>query len=152
MFKYILFGILGGFFSLWGYIGAAIVSNDAGQTMALLLLLAYAGVIIFLIPKVWEDQGKDYSYVLILPMFIVIAIYTIHAAVSYGFLRWNPDSEAFTAECSKTEIKYIKTPTMPVHSIAYDWDSEEAPSFFDCSIGLTLYFTKTSAVISATPQ
>ena len=97
--------------------------------MALLLFLAYAGVIVFLVAKVSEDEGKDYAYVLILPMFIVLGMHTIYAAVNYSFLRWTPDAEVFTAECSKTEVKYIKSPTKPVRSIAYDWDSEEAPSF-----------------------
>ncbi len=45
-----------------------------------------------------------------------------------------PDYEAFTVECSKTEVKYIKSPTTPVHSIAYDWDSAEAPSFIEYQI------------------
>ena len=76
--------------------------------MALLLFLAYAGVIVFLVAKVSEDEGKDYAYVLILPMFIVLGMHTIYAAVNYSFLRWTPDAEVFTAECSKTEVKYIK--------------------------------------------
>jgi hypothetical protein len=129
VFKYIGCAILGGFFSLWGYVGAAIVGHEAGQTMTLLLLIAYAGVIIFLIAKVSEDEGKDYAYVLVLPMFIVLGMHTMYAAFSYSLLRWTPDTEVFTAECRKTEVKYIKLPTMPVHSIAYDWDSEEVPPF-----------------------
>jgi hypothetical protein len=126
MFKYILFGILGGFFSLWGYVGAAIVGHEAAQTEALLLSLAYVGVICFLI---FKDKPEEFAYVLVLPMFIVIGMHTIYAAVGYSILRWTPDTEVFTAECSKTEVKYIKSPSMPVRSIAYDWDSEEVPSF-----------------------
>ena len=126
MFKYIGYAILGGFFSLWGYIGAAIVGHEAGQTEALLLSIAYVGVICFLI---FNEKPEKFTYVLVLPMFIVVGMHTIYAAVSYGFLKWTPDSEIFTVECSKTEVKYIKPPTKPVHSIAYDWDSEDAPSF-----------------------
>ena len=48
MLKYIGFAILGGFFSLWGYVGAAIVGHEAGQSVALLLSLSYIGIICFL--------------------------------------------------------------------------------------------------------
>ncbi len=85
MFKYILFGILSGFFSLWGYVGAAIVGHEAGQTMALLLTLAYVGVICFLI---FKDKPEDFAYVLILPMFIVIGMHIIYSTVSYSIWRW----------------------------------------------------------------
>lgn len=126
MFKYIGYAILGGFFSLLGYVGAAIVGHEAGQIEAFLLSIAYVGVTCFLI---FNEKPEKFAYVLVLPMFIVVGMHTIYAAVSYGFLKWTPDSEIFKAECSKTEVKYIKPPTMPVHSIAYDWDSEVAPSF-----------------------
>ena len=111
---------------MWGYVGAAIVGHEAAQTEALLLSLAYVGVICFLI---FKDKPEEFAYVLILPMFIVIGMHTIYAAVGYSILRWTPDTEVFTAECSRTEVKYIKLPNMPVRSIAYDWDSEEVPSF-----------------------
>ena len=126
MLKYIGYAILGGFFSLWGYVGAAIVGHEAAQTEAMLLSLAYVGVICFLL---FKDNSEEFAYVLVLPMFIVVGMHTVYAAVGYSILRWTPDTEVFTAECSKTEVKYIKPPTKPVHSIAYDWDSEDAPSF-----------------------
>ena len=116
---------------MWGYVGAAIVGHEAAQTQALLLVIAYASIIFFLISL---NKPEQFAFVLALPMFVVIGMHTIYAAFSYSILRWTPDSEAFTAECSKAEVKYIKPPTLPVHSIAYDWDSREAPSFIGYKI------------------
>jgi len=131
MFKYFLFGILGAIFAIVDYAGSAIVGQHAGKIESLLLVLAYVGVICFLLSK---DNPEKFAYVLILPAFIALGLNIIYVFVSYGFLTLTPDSKVFTDECSKTEVKYIKLPTKPVHSIAYDWDSEEAPSFINYQI------------------
>jgi hypothetical protein len=131
MSKYIGYAILGGFLSLWGYIGAAIVGNEAGQTMALLLSLAYFGVISFL---VFNEKPEKYAYVLVLPMIMVAGLHTIYAIVGSSFSFLTTDSVAFTNECKATEVKYIKLPTKPVRSIAYDWDSKAAPTFIGYEI------------------
>jgi len=140
MLKYIGFAILGGFFSLWGYVGASIVGHEAGQTMALLLSLAYAGVIGFLI---FKDKPDEFAYVLVLPAFIVFGIHTIFAIISNSISIFTSDSDAFTNECKAAEMKYIKLPTMPVRSIAYDWDSKDAPSFVNYQ---TVYGTRISGL------
>ena len=116
---------------MWGYVGAAFVGHEAAQTQALLLVIAYVGIICFLLSL---DKPNEFAYVLVLPMFIVIGMHIIYSTVSYSIWRWTPDYEAFTTECSKAEVKYIKSPTLPVHSIAYDWDSEEAPIFVDYEV------------------
>ena len=59
-------------------------------------------------------------------------LYTQLLVIVFFFLA--ADSEAFTNECKATEVKYIKLPTMPVRSIAYDWDSNAEPSFLSYEI------------------
>ena len=82
MLKYIGFAILGVFFSLWGYVGAAIVGHEAGQSMALLLSLAYIGVICFLI---FNEKPEKYAYFLVFPMIMVAGIHAIYAIVGNSF-------------------------------------------------------------------
>ena len=60
-------------------------------------------------------------------------LYTQLLVIVFPFLA--ADSEAFTNECKITEVKYIKLPTMPVRSIAYDWDSNAEPSFLNYENG-----------------
>ena len=82
MLKYIGFAILGGFFSLWGYVGAAIVGREAGQSMALLLSLAYIGVICF---HIFNEKPEKYAYILVLPTIIVAGILAIYVILGNSF-------------------------------------------------------------------
>ena len=134
MFKYIGYAILGGILSWLVWFGSLITGHETTEADVWLLFLAYLGVIFFLLYRLTQDRGHEFAFVLVLPIFMVLGLYTIIEVFNYGFLRWTPDSKAFTVECSKVEVKYIKPPTLPVHSIAYDWDTTEAPSFVDYKI------------------
>ena len=79
MTKYIVYAILGGFFSVWSYVGSAIVGHKQGQTTLMMLAITYCVVICFL---VFKEKPEKYAYVLALPPFIVGGIYYIYTTIN----------------------------------------------------------------------
>ena len=135
MFRYIGFASFGILLSVLGLVGSAVGGGQQYLVLSGLLFLTYVGVISFLVKKSEQGLGQQYAYLLTFPMLFVVVMHVIFLVVSHIFSILIPDSEAFTVECNKTEVKYIKPPTKPVRSIAYDWDSEVVPSFITYTNG-----------------
>jgi hypothetical protein len=126
---YIVATLVGLMFSYMGVIFAMLGGPQSAYLVGALLLLAYAGVIFFLIRKDRAGKGLQFAYVLALPMILVTVMGQIFVLGKYGLSLLMPDSEPFIAECQATGVKFEKLPSSPVRSIAYDWDGKYHPPF-----------------------
>ncbi len=128
-FAYSASAALGLLFSYFG-LGLATVSGpETVHLVGALLLLAYAGVIVFVIRQAKAGKGPGASVVLILPMFLVIGVLWVFQIGQYAFSLLILDSGIFDSECKSTGAQYYKLPTSPVGSIAKDWDGKYYPPF-----------------------
>lgn len=126
---YIVATLIGLMFSYMGFVFAILGGAQFAYLVCALLLLAYAGVIIFLIRKDRAGNGLRFAFVLALPMILVTVVLQFFALGKHGLSLLMPDSEPFIAECKATGVKFDKLPSFPVHSIAYDWDGKYHPPF-----------------------
>lgn len=126
---YIVATLIGLMFSYMGFIFAMLAGPQSAYLVGALLLVAYAGVIFFLVRKDRDGKGLQFAFVLALPMLLVTVVLQIFALGSYGISLLMPDSEPFIAECKATGVKFEKLPSSPVRSIAYDWDGKYHPPF-----------------------
>lgn len=126
--------VLGLFFSFMGLMYAITGGVKAAYLIGGLLLLAYAGAISYVIKKAKEGEGSESAYVLMLPMFMVSAMQIVYSIGSYSVSYTLPDSEAFSSECATAGVQYLKPPTLPVHSIAYVYETKHEPHFTSYSV------------------
>ena len=119
--------ILGLLFSYMGLVFAMV--GGGAYIVGILLLLAYAGVLFYVIKRSKAGKGPQSAFALVLPMFLVTGVLQLFQLGSYGLSLLRPDSEAFISECKATGAQYLKRPVSPVRSIAYDWDTKYPPPF-----------------------
>lgn len=125
---------------LFSYMGLVFAITGGLQTAYLvgaLLLLAYAGVIFYVVRQARGGKGPRAAFALVLPMFLVTGALQVFQLGKYAFSLVVPDSEAFLAECKSSGAKYFKRPIAPVRSIAYDWNTKSNPPFnrFEIQLG-----------------
>ena len=126
-FWYFAAGVLGLLFSYVGLVFAMVGGRQAAYVMGALLLLAYVGVIVYVIRK--ERTGKHSPFALVLPMFLVAVVLQAFLAGKYALSFLTPDSETFISECKSAGATFTKLPASPVRSIAYDWNTTYSPPF-----------------------
>lgn len=126
---YFVATIIGLVFSYMGFVFAMLGGSQGAYLVGTLLLLAYAGVIFFLIRKDRAGKGPQFAFVLALPMVLVTIVLQVFVLGQYGLSLLMPDPEPFVAECKNMGVKLEKLPSSPVRSIAYDWDGKYQPPF-----------------------
>ena len=134
-FAYFAAAVLGLMFSYVGLVFAMIGGRQVAYIMGALLLLAYAGVIAYVVRK--EKAGKHSPFALLLPMFLVAGVLQAFLIGKYALSFLIPDSEPFISECRTAGATFTKLPASPVRSIAYDWNTRYSPPFnrFDVRFG-----------------
>lgn len=120
---------LGLLFSYMGFIFAMTDGKDGAYLIGGLLFLTYVGVISYVVKKSKEEKGPESAYLLMLPMFMVSAMQIVYSIGSYSVSYILPDSEEFSFECATAGAQYLKPPTLPVHSIAYVYETKYGPHF-----------------------
>ncbi len=127
IFAYAAAAVLGLMFSYVGLVFAMVGGREAAYIMGALLLLAYAGVILYVVRK--ARAGKHSPFALVLPMFLVAVVLQAFLVGKYAFSFLVPDSGPFISECKTTGATFTKLPASPVRSIAYDWNTRYSPPF-----------------------
>lgn len=117
---------------LISYVGMYLAYASAPEhfvAMLGLLSLTYIAVIVYVGKKAVEAEGKNYSILLVTPFFLFVGVLQVFsvAATSLGLL--SPNSTAFDEACKDVGPKYFKKPSMPVRSVAFDWDGEALPEY-----------------------
>lgn len=92
-----------------------------------LLSLIYIAVIVFVGKKTVKAEGKNYSILLITPFFLFTAILQVFSVAGSSLGLLSPNSTAFDEACKDVGTQYFKKPSMPVRSVAFDWDGEDRP-------------------------
>lgn len=121
--------VLGLLFSYLGIVFAMVGGIQSAYIIGALLVLAYGGVIFYVVKKAKVGKGPQSAFALALPMFLVTGALQLFQLGKYGLSLVSPDSETFLSECKGTGAEYIRRPAMPVRSIAYNWDTKHSPPF-----------------------
>lgn len=132
---YLVTGGIGIFLSYVGIVFAALGGLQFAYLIGGLLLAAHIGAFIFVYRKAKQGRGPEVAVVLVLPLPLVMGA-TYLFTVGQEALRFlEPEPAEFTAACQTAGAKFYKLPALPVHSIAYDWDSKTAPPYSSFSLG-----------------
>lgn len=99
-----------------------------------LLSLIYIAVIVFVGKKTVEAEGKNYSILLITPFFLFTAILQVFSVAGSSLGLLSPNSTAFDEACKDVGPQYFKKPSMPVRSVAFDWDGDDPPEYNHYSV------------------
>jgi hypothetical protein len=101
-----------------------------GYIFGVCLVGAHIWAFIFSGKKANQGDYGTACAILISPMFIVTGIFSIVEVVkSVGLSISSMSSTAYTDECKTAGVQYIKLPSQPAHSIAYEWDQLARPEF-----------------------
>ncbi len=126
---YLLAGSIGAFLSFVGLVFAATGGLKFAMTIAALLLAAHVASIIYVVKGSNPENKKWRAIALVMPLPIVYVLMSIFHLGNFAYTTAKPDSEAFLLACKAAGPKYERSPTEPVHSIAFDWDAKISPTF-----------------------
>lgn len=82
---YIVATLVGLMFSYMGFIFAMLAGPQSAYLIGALLLVAYAGVVFFLVRKDRDGKGLQFAFVLALPMLLVTVVLQVFALGSYAY-------------------------------------------------------------------
>ncbi len=133
-FAYAGYTALGFLFTFMGLVFAMTGNADTLYLTVGPLLLAYAGAVFYVIKKAKIGKGSQSAFVLALPMPLVSLIHVVFLVGSHAVSFIVPDSQAFSSECQTAGAKFFKSPTSPVHSIAYFRETKYAPPFTEFKV------------------
>ncbi len=137
---YILCIAIGLAFSYIGIVFAMLGGGEFIYIVCILLVATYSIVIFFVINRVRANKNHLSALALITPMFLVFIMVQAYRFGGGLFLLALPDSPSFSKGCETTGPQYIKSPTSPVHSIAYDWN-KYAPNINKFHVKFSSYLT-----------
>lgn len=118
---YIVATLAGLFLSYVGVVFAMLSGRQFAYIIGGLLAVAHIGTFVFVRRKAIQGKGREFAFVLALPIFIVLAAVQVFVLGRYVLLHAWPDSPEFTAECQTAGARYFKLPASPARSIAYEW-------------------------------
>jgi hypothetical protein len=82
-------------------------------------------------------KGAESAYLLALPMFMVTGLMIVAQLGVYAYSQVAPDSDAFTSDCKMTGVEFVRPPTLPARSIAYEWNGKIRPPFIQLKVSGT---------------
>ncbi len=99
-----------------------------------LLVAAHIGSFFYVRRKAIQGKGHQAAIVLVLPLPLVMGVLYVFEVGKYGISLLERESPAFTSACQTAGPTYYKLPALPVHSIAYDWETKAAPTYNEYSL------------------
>lgn len=116
---YVIATLAGLFLSYVGVVFAMLSGRQFAYIIGGLLAAAHIGTFVFVRRKAIQGKGREYAFVLALPIFIVLAAAQVFVLGRYVLLHAWPDSPEFTAECQNERIANDCRPALlrPVDSI-----------------------------------
>lgn len=126
---YLATGLLGLLFSYVGFVFAMTGGRESARIIGVLLVIAHCCVILFSIHRARQGKEAQAATALLAPMFLVSAAQMIFHAGVRGAAMLAADPPGFAAACQSAGPRYDSLPVTPVRSIAYDWNTDQAPTF-----------------------
>lgn len=131
---YVAYTAIGLLFSFMGLAFAMTGGTDGLYITGGSLLLAYAWAIYYVVKKEKAGEGARSAFVLALPMPLVSVMQVVYMIGSSAVAFVIPNSETFSSECETAGAQFMKSPALPVHSIAYYYDAKHPPHFTSLSV------------------
>lgn len=126
---YIFAAAIGIFLPYVGTVFALLSGREFATLVGGLLVAAHVGTVVFVFNRARQGRGPQVAFVLAMPLplvMVAMCLYLIGHEVLILFEREPPE---FSTACQTAGAKYYKLPDAPVHSVAYDWNSESAPTY-----------------------
>ena len=132
---YIVAAAIGLVLSCLSLVFALLSGPEFASLILGLLVAAHIGSCVYVRRKAMQGKGRRAAIVLVLPLPVVMSVLYVFSvgsqAISSLFER---ESSTFASACQTAGAKFYKSPALPVHSIAYDWQSRTAPIYNDYSL------------------
>jgi hypothetical protein len=131
---YIVAAAIGLLLSFMGIVFAVLSGPQFAFLIGGLLVAAHIGSFFYVRRKAMQGKGRQAAIVLALPLPLVMSVLYIFTVGTDAISSFFERESSFTSACRTAGAKFYKLPTLPVHSIAYDWQSGAAPTYNDYSL------------------
>jgi len=131
---YIVAAAIGLLLSFMGIVFAVLGGPEFALLIGGVLVAAHIGSLFYVRRKAMQGKGRQAAIVLALPLPLVMSVLYIFTVGTYAISSLFERESSFTSACRTAGAKFYKPPALPVHSIAYDWASKDAPTYHDYSL------------------
>jgi hypothetical protein len=132
---YIVAAAIGLLLSCLSMVFAVLSGPQFASLIGGLLVAAHIGSVFYVRRKAIQGKGRQAAIVLVLPLPLVMSVLYVFGVGGYAVSSFlERESSTFTSACQTAGAKFYKLPALPVHSLAYDWESKAAPAYNDYSL------------------